>query len=254
MVTRFRLPSAGSPPVNPAFQSYSHANGVRRNLPLVDSSALSTNAQTPDGADHLVAGDTSHFQGTSEPLGAQTITNGQTVKLAIQCLEAHAGNNLFLQLFIAIFSNDGGTNLQTLLAKTLDGLELSTSIQNRFMNPTLTAGYTTTGGERLVVEISVSGTPTGAGGVQGHNASLRWGAAGAGGDNGENDTDTGTTLNPWFEMNDTLVFEGQPAAKRMGGVPGQHRVPGSLKQRHAMWFERNGIWRPATPRPLPCGA
>lgn len=235
MATRFRLPSSGSPPVSPAFQSYSHASGVRRNLPTSDASALSTVAQTPDAADHLVAGDTSHFQGTSDPLAAQTITNGQTVKLAVQCLMAHANNALKVQLFIAVFSNDGSTNLQTLLAKTLDGTNMATTITNRFMNPTLTSGYVCTGGERLVIEISCQGTPTAAGGVQGHNASFRWGAAGAGGDLGENDTDTGATLNPWFEMADTLTFQatGQPAAKRMGGVKGDHRTAG--KGGLSMW-------------------
>ena len=207
MVTRLRLPSSGSPPVSPAFQSYTHANGVRRRLPQSDFSALTTTAQTPDGSDHLVAGDTSHFQGTSEPLQPGTITNGSTVKLAIQCLEANAGNNLFIQLFIAVFSNDGATNLQTLLAKTADGNEIFTSIRNIFHNPALTAGYTLAGGERLVVEISVTGTPVNSGGTQGHNASLRFGNNGAGGDLGENDTDTGSTLNPWIEFADTLAFQ-----------------------------------------------
>jgi hypothetical protein len=205
--TRFRLPSAGTPEVSPATQSYTHTGGVARPLVTSDTSTLTTTAITPDAVDHLVAGDTYFFQGVSQRLAGQVIASGVAIKLAIQCLEAHTNNNLFLQLWIGIYNPAGTSLLATLLAKTIDGTELATTITNRFMNPTTTAGYTCSGGERLVVEISVSGTPTAASGIQGHNASLRFGGSGAGGDNGENDTDTGATLNPWIEFNPGVLFE-----------------------------------------------
>jgi hypothetical protein len=214
--TRFRLPASGSPEVSPATQSYTHTGGVARPLLLTDTSTLTSTAITPDAVDHLVAGDTYHFQGVSQRLAGQVIASGVAVKLAIQCLEAHTNNQLFLQLWVGIVSPTG-TALQTLLAKTLDGLELATTITNRFMNPTTTAGYTCSGGERLVVEISVQGTPTATSGVQGHNASLRFGGSGAGGDNGENDTDTGATLNPWIEFNPGLLFEVPDYGQPFGG-------------------------------------
>jgi hypothetical protein len=204
--TRFRLPSAGTPEVSPATQSYTHTGGTARPLLTTDTSTLTTTALAPDAADHIAAGDTYFFQGVSPRLAGQVIGSGATVKLAIQCLEANAGNNLFIQLWIGIVSPTG-TALQTLLAKTADNTELNTTIQSRFMSPTTTAGYTCSGGERLVVEISVVGTPVATSGTQGHNASLRFGGSGAGGDNGENDTDTGATLNPWIEFNPGVLFE-----------------------------------------------
>jgi hypothetical protein len=201
MATRFRLPATGTAAVSPALQTYTHTGTTRRPLPTTDATALATTAVTPDAADHLVAGDTFHRQFVSDGVVAQTIPSGITVKCAVQCLEAHTNNNLVLQLWVGLYDAAGTTLLATLLAKTADTLELATTIQNRFLSATTTAGYTCTGGERLVVEFSVTGTPgPAAGGVQGHNASLRWGAAGAGGDLPENDTEAGTTFNPWFEI------------------------------------------------------
>ena len=207
MPTRFRLTSdTTAPAVSPAYQSYSHANATRRQLLTVDTSALTSTAQTPDGSDHLVAGDTSHVQFVSDPLGAQTFTIGDAFDYAVQGLEAHAANNLQVQIYIALVSNDGTSELATLRSKVAEGTELGTSLANRYYTGTLSGGYTCTGGERLVVEFSVTGTPTNSGGTQGHNATLRWGGAGAGGDLPENDTATGTTLNPWLEFANTLVW------------------------------------------------
>jgi hypothetical protein len=217
--TRFRLPASGTPEVSPTAQSYTHTGGVARPLVTTDASALATTAVTPDAADHIAAGDTYHFQGVSPMLAGQVISSGAVAKLAIQCLEAHTNNNLFVQLWIGIYNQAGTSLLATLLAKTLDGTELATSITNRFMNPSTTAGYTCTGGERLVVEISVSGTPVATSGTQGHNASLRFGSNGGGGDGGANDTDTGATLNPWFELNPgVLFFKGPTLVQRSQAV------------------------------------
>jgi hypothetical protein len=208
MATRFRLTSdATTPALSPAFQSYTHASGTRRRLLTVDGvSALTTTAQAPDAADHLVAGDTSMVQFVSEPLAPQTFVSGAAFKYSIQGLETDAGDNLFVQIFIGVYSSDGGTLLATLRSKAVDNVELATVLTNRTFAGTLSAGYTAVGGERLVVEFSVSGTPTAAGGVQGHNASLRWGGGGAGGDLAEDDTSTGTTLNPWLEFTTDVLF------------------------------------------------
>ena len=209
MATRFRLPSANLPPVSPAFQSYTHAGSPqpRRNLPTTDSTTLSTATQTPDAADHLVAGDTFHSQFVSAPLAAQTFTSGDAFKYAVQATEANAGNNLFVQVWMGIYTNDGATLQATIRSKVIDDLEIATGgVASRFQSSTLSGTYTCAANERLVIEFSVSGTPTAAGSVQGHNASIRWGGGGAGGDILESDGQTGTTLNPWLEFTTTVVF------------------------------------------------
>jgi hypothetical protein len=218
--------------VSPALQSYTHnaPTTVRKQLLTSDASALATTAYAPDAADHLVAGDALQGQLVSEPMdsGIQ-FTNADTIKYAAQWLEANAGNNLQAQLFVSIVSEDGGTVRRTLRSKVLEGTEMATSLTNRFHSTTQDgATYTTVAGDRLVVEISASGTPTAAGGTQGHNASIRWGGNGAGGDLAENDTETGTTFNPWIEFVPTITFvAGQPTARRWGGVPYVGGVGGS---------------------------
>ena len=208
MATRFHLPNANTPPVSPAFQSYTHgASTTRRNLVVAGSgTALSNVSQTPDGADHLVAGDTFHVQFVSAPLAAQTFTSGDAFKYTVQAFEANAANNLFVQVWMGIYTNDGATLKATLRSKTADGLELNTGAQSRTQASTLSSTYTCLANERLAVEFSVTGTPTAAGGTQGHNASFRWGDNGAGGDLAEDDTQAGSTLNGWLEFTNTVLF------------------------------------------------
>lgn len=178
-----------------------------------DGSALGNTALTPDpSSDHNVAGDTFFAQFVSAPMASGNAFVGGTTffRWALQGLEAHAANNLTVQLFASVVSEDGNTVRQTLLGKTVAGPELNTSLRSVTSSPTITTGYTTATGDRLVIEISVVGTPGGGGGVQGHNATLRFGSDGAGGDlpNGDN-TQTGTTLNPWIELaNLDLTFAG----------------------------------------------
>jgi hypothetical protein len=106
---------------------------------------------------------------------------------------------------VSIVSQDGNTVRATIRSKVSEGTELATALTNRFLSTTLSAGYTTVSGDRLVVEFSVVGTPVGAGGVQGHNASLRFGGSGAT-DLPENDTSTSTTENPWIEFVTNITF------------------------------------------------
>src|SRR3990167_5617617 len=204
-LTRFRLPASGSAAVSPAIQSYTHTQTTRRPLPASDATALATQAYTPDAADDLDPGDAHHVQFVSAgQTSGDSIASGATVKFCVQGLEAHTGNNLFIQIWVGVYTNDGSILQETLLAKTLDNLELSTGISSRTFSAITSAGYTfTSNNERIVVEFSVSGDPQTGGGVQGHNASLRWGSNGAGGDLLENYTQSGTTLNPWFEIDIT---------------------------------------------------
>ncbi len=211
MATRFYFNEAEAAAVSPTISgAWSHINTLRRRLQkgTPDSSALSTVAVTPDGADHLVSGDSHHRQYVSDPIGAQTISG--TVKMNLQCLEANAGNNLFLAYKIFICSQDGTTIKEDVATLTRDTVnEVATSLTNRHIEAVSISTVNTEEGDRIVVEIGLGGTPTAAGGVQGHNGSIRWGGSAAGGDLGENDTDTGTTLRPWIEFSATIVGAAQ---------------------------------------------
>lgn len=208
MATRYRLTaSTTAPDISPALQSYSHTQTTRRQLLRTDASALTTSAYAPDGADHLVAGDAHHIQFVADQMPAGVVfTNGDVIKTCIQGLEANAGNNLRLQLFVAVVSADGATVRRILRSKIVGGIaEFGTTLLSSFLSTTQDgATYTSAAGDRLLVEVSVSGTPSAATQVQGHNASLRWGGNGAGGDLLENNTQSGTTLNPWIEFMPTI--------------------------------------------------
>src|SRR5678809_1508319 len=107
--------------------SYTHnaPADVRRQLLKSDSSALTTVDNAPDAADHIAAGDSLHCQFVSAPMVAGiAFNNAQTIKMAIQCLEGHANNNLFIQLFVSIVSQDGGTVQRTIRSKVADATEL----------------------------------------------------------------------------------------------------------------------------------
>lgn len=212
MATRLRLSESVAGAVSPTFQSYTHSQGTVRKLSRSDSSTLTTAAYAPDAADHLVAGDAAHTQFVSDAMAAGNVfTSGDVLKYAAQVLESNAGNNLTLQVFVSVVDAAGTTVRATIRSKNTGGTEMATSLTNRFRSTTLSGSYTTVAGDRLVVEFSGTGTPTAAGGVQGHNWSLRRGNSGAGGDLGENETDTGTTLNPWIEFATTIVWNDQTA-------------------------------------------
>ena len=207
MATRFHFPSSGTAAVSPTTQTYTHGSSVRRPLSLSDDTAVATDPLNADGADHLVVGDTLFVQFVSEPLAAQTFTSGDAFKFAFQCLEAHSNNNLNLQVWMGIVSGDGTSAVGTIRSKVEDTTEVGPSLANRFHSSTLSGTVSCTTGDRLVIELSLEGTPGPAtGGVQGHNGSIRFGGNGASGDLPENDTETGTTFNPWLEFATTITF------------------------------------------------
>lgn len=211
MATRLYFPDGTSAPVTPlapgAEWEHINASGnIDQKLLLIpDSTALATVAYTPDAADDITNRDANHRQYVSDPLMAQTITGN--VKAQFQCLEANAGNNLFLTLVIKVIVNGGGSARGTLLAITRDtGTELGTALANRNFPSTALSSVAALEGDRLLVEVGLGGTPVASGGVQGHNGSIRWGCSAAGGDLAENDTETGTTFRPWIEFTFNLEF------------------------------------------------
>lgn len=225
MATRFRLTNDDTDPsVTPAQQSYTHARTGTpqyRQLKLVDTSALATTAYTPDGADDITAGDSVHSSYVSDAMPAGvTFTSGATIKMAIQGLEPNTSCNQNLQVWIGIYDSAGTTLQRTLRSKAAHATEFATALTNRFFTTTQSgATYTTASGDRLVVEIGCVGTPVAAGGVQGHNCSLRFGGNGAGGDLPENDTETGTTFNPWIEFASTIFTQTVTSSSALDATP-----------------------------------
>lgn len=212
--TRFYFPLDATTPVTPTVSAeWEHSTGLRRQaLTTPDSSTLTTVDYSPDAADHLVNGDAMFRQYVSNPLVAQTI-QAQTVSGQFQVIENNAANNISITAKVFVVSNDGATIKETLLAITRDATESATSLTNRTWSGGTTTAATLEEGDRVVFEIGQGGTPTGAGGVQGHNGDIRWGNSAAGGDLAVNDTETGTTFRGWIEFaTDTFTF--QVAARR----------------------------------------
>jgi len=183
----------------------------------------------PDTADHLVDQDALHVQFVStDQLTAQTIA-AQAIELMVQGFEGRASNNQFVTLKIFV-CDATGTIKETLLAITRDGVEISSStVTSRSLTATTTAA-TVEEGDRLVFEIGTGGLPTDVAGTpDGHNTYLRWGENGAGGDLlTANDTQTGTTLNPWLEFANVLTFQPSTTPKAIAatavGVAGLTRL------------------------------
>lgn len=207
MVTRFRLTSdTTAPSVSPTAQSYTHDQAVRRKLKLTDTSTLTTSAYNPDAADDLVAGDSLHIQFVSNPLNSGAVfTSGDTLKFCVQGTEPNADCNQGVSVFVSVVDSAGTTVQATLRTKAAGTTELPGVLTSRFKSTTLSGSYTLVAGDRIVVEMHVTGTPVAGEGVNGHNASIRWGSGGAGGDLLENDTQTGTTLDPWIEFATTVT-------------------------------------------------
>lgn len=210
MATRFYFPEGTPAAVSPTLQSYTHSTALRRQLVATTPSGttLTLTAITPDGADHLVAGDCFHRQYVSGLMVAgKVFTSGDTLKLVMQALEANAGNNQIVQVFVSIVDSAGTTVRATIRSKVApNASEIPTTpAASRFLNTTLSGSYTTVANDRIVVEISCTGTPTGAGGTQGHNCSFKWGDNGSG-DFAESDGSTSTVSNPWIEFATSDLF------------------------------------------------
>jgi hypothetical protein len=202
MATRFRLTSdSTAPDVSPAVQSYTHTASTRRKLKTSDASALTSQAVTPDAADHTTPGDSLHVQFVSDAMAAGvTFTSGDAIKLCVQCFQASLTDTLAVQLYCAVVDNAGTTVRRVIRSKTQDDVNLFSALQSRILSDTQDGStYTTVTGDRLVVEVSVYGTPVPGPGVNGHNATIRWGGDGSA-DLAENDSQNGTTLNPWVEF------------------------------------------------------
>ena len=197
--------------IAPAFAAWLETDGDGRRLMTPDllADTLANGSSIPSAA----AATQLHRQFISHPLVAGIVfTSGvSTVTCQIQGLESGANDNIINRVrAVKVVSRDGATIRATLIAlgNAASVVEWATTLRNlTFLNATTVgATYTTVDGDRLVLEVGHldSGGATIAG-------TLRFGADSAGtGDLGINETDTVTTLRPWFESSVNLTFEALP--------------------------------------------
>jgi hypothetical protein len=139
----------------------------------------------------------------------QTVTGGQNLQLQALCSQVALTNNMFLSFGIRIIAADGSTVQKTVLDVFRDTVnEAATTLTNRSVTTTSAAtNYTTVLGDRLVIEVGMSGDPdTGSD----HDSAIRFGDAAA----SDLPTDDASTddFNPWVELTDTLAFASTPLA------------------------------------------
>lgn len=205
MSSRFYFSATAPAAVNPVISAtdWHHINPLRRALTSVKgSSAITTITYSPDAVDHLAFARSHICQFVSEPLPPQMIA-AQQVKLQIRARELATSDQLFLNWKIHAVSEDGQTVLGTLLAMKADGTEVGGTLVNRSDTAT-TVAFEIAQTFRLVVELGLGGTPTAAGGIDGHNGELSFGEAAAT-DLAEEDVGN-AALNPWLQFAHNLEF------------------------------------------------
>lgn len=144
------------------------------------SSALTTLAYNPDGADHLVDADSLVCQFVSDILPPQAIA-AQVIFLNVLALEVAASNNLQLSWGLRAFNAAGSTELAVLLAVARNGVELGTALTGASSSRTSTLA-TLTQQFRLVLEVGMGGLPVNTA-TDTHNGSIQFGEAPASGTN-----------------------------------------------------------------------
>jgi hypothetical protein len=148
-------------------------------------------------------------QFVSTYLAAQTISG--TVKGRILVFENATSNNYGAQLRIYSYRpSDASTQVIYELDVYTPGSAtppefVATTATNRKWPETASAGNLTSttvvNGDVLVVEIGFRASAAASA-----NATFRFGEDGAGGDAPEDETSTGSTLNPWIEFSGTISF------------------------------------------------
>lgn len=229
MATRLYFPLSYAPSTewastmtsNPAFAAWGQTTGALRRV-MVPQAVANDYANIIDALGNGASISTTtpgnsalHVQLISLPMIAGLgFTTGTTFKCQIQGFESAVNDNVINRVrALRVFSRDGSTVQSTLIAlgNATSVVEWNTSLRNlTFLAATASgANYTTVAGDRLVLEL-------------GHNdssgatiaATMRRGVTGQSADLGENETDTTTTLRPWFESSLNLTFEQSDAIRR----------------------------------------
>ncbi len=208
MATRFYLPATAAPTagLTPTVQGAWTDTSILARA-MMSTSKIGDTMTTVSFADSSVANLTIIFRQwlSAELTAGQTITGAQTWAIQARCAERLAGNNMFLARAIYVIAGDGSTLRKTLVALSLDGLEATvTTLTNRVNGGLTVAGnYTTVAGDRILLELGMSGDPSG-GGSPDHDSDMSFGD-----DNGTDlpvDDTTTAANNPWFELTDNLTF------------------------------------------------
>lgn len=227
MATRFYLSNTEAGPAGTfTFATWGEsASAVRRTM----DPSLTTDPLTTVAVPTVSPGNSElHRQLIGAPMAAGiAFTTSDTYSIQIQGLESAANDNVMNRnRALRVFSQDGSTVRATLkgLGAAAITTEWPTTLTNlQFGNAvTLTNGYTTVAGDRLVLELGhgdSAGTTV--------SASLRWGRdASATGDLGVNETDTTSTLRPWFEISRTITFLSTAAALPVPRRPNMNHLLG----------------------------
>lgn len=174
MSTLFWLPASGAAPVSPTPDAvWDHLSGNSRIMNLTrGSTALTTLAYNPDGADHLVDNDSLVCQFVSVALPPQSIA-AQLAFLDVLALEVAASNNLQLSWGLRAVNLAGDSVLATLLTVARNGVEVGTGLTGASSSRTTTLAALSEQ-FRLCLEVGLGGTPTNAA-TDTHNGSIQFG-------------------------------------------------------------------------------
>lgn len=176
MSTCFWLPSSGAAAVSPTPDAvWDHLSGNSRKMNLTrGTSALTTLAYNPDGADHLVDNDSLVCQFVSDILPPQSIA-AQVAFLNVLALEVAASNNLQLSWGLRAVNVAGTSVLATLLTVGRNGVEVGTALTGASSSRTTTL-VNLNEPFRLCLEVGLGGLPTNTA-TDTHNGSIQFGEA-----------------------------------------------------------------------------
>jgi hypothetical protein len=220
MSTVLWCPSSGSAAVSPTPSAATwtlHVNTVSRPLNFTrGDTALTSLAYNPDGADHLVDGNTMVAQFVSQILPPQTIP-AQQIGYFARMLEVAADNNLFPMLRLYGCNVTGTTNLGTILAGTREAGELATALTGEGWVRGSGVAVTFNEPWRLVAEWGAGGLPVNVG-TDTHNMTIEFGDPLATGVAlFIQDADTGAGPAMIIFSNDIITsFEGEGASLNIG--------------------------------------
>lgn len=210
MATRFYWSSSAVPDVAPSFAAWDRTTEALRRVmdPTADGSTMVASS-TFGGVSQAANGNGLWRQFVGKPLAAgNAFSVSDTVKGVVLAREdGTVDDNVNRQpITLKVVSMDGTTLRATLLTlahygpSTTEWNDTTATSRQLAVDATLTGGYTTVAGDRLVLEVGAQVDATGGTNVF---ASFVSGSA-DGTDLDESEVDT--TGRPWFEVSRTLTF------------------------------------------------
>ena len=224
MATRFYLPASGAAPVTPALGSQwtvttgwsAHpAPTVKSNTALANGTARQNGSTTSvtDRLDRVFV---------SAQLDAQTISG--TFSAVVQGLESATGHNAWLDIVIRVVSADGQTQRGVLYAGStatspsatagVENQEFGTTLASRIKSAVALSSVAAQAGDRLVIEVGYRKQST----TSTQTATLRYGDPTGSTDAALTAGTTTTTIAPWVELSQTLVFQGGGTSGRAASI------------------------------------